>query len=109
MSLETLPLEHLPETHKAHLAFFRNVQNASFLHEQLLARNSAFEYAFIDASVVSSSLVHMSLPPIDQAGPAPSATNISFFFTKIHPPARAKIRLSSGGCTQLHTLTVTRD
>lgn len=53
MSLETLALEHLPETHKVHLAFFRDVQNASFLHEQLLSRNSDFEYAFIDASVVS--------------------------------------------------------
>lgn len=55
MSLETLTLEHLPETHHVHLALFRNVQNASFLHEQLLARNSDFEYAFIDASTVRTS------------------------------------------------------
>ena len=52
MSIETLNLEHLPSTHKINLAFFRDVRNASFLHGQLLARNSEFEYAFIDASVV---------------------------------------------------------
>ncbi|KAH8174709.1 kinase binding protein [Sarocladium implicatum] len=60
MALETLALEHLPETHKVHLAFFQNIQNASFLHEQLLARNSDFEYAFIDASVVVSRLQVLS-------------------------------------------------
>jgi EKC/KEOPS complex subunit CGI121/TPRKB len=63
MSLETLILEHMPETHKAYLAFYRNVENAAFLHDQLLARNNDFEYAFIDASVVSEHL----------AGPATAA------------------------------------
>lgn len=52
MALETLKLEHLPSEHEILLGFYRNVQNASFLHQQLLARNSQFEYAFIDASVV---------------------------------------------------------
>ncbi|KAI5459103.1 kinase binding protein CGI-121-domain-containing protein [Mariannaea sp. PMI_226] len=54
MSLETITLEHLPASYKAHLAFFRDIKNASFLHQQLLARNADFEYAFIDASIVFS-------------------------------------------------------
>jgi EKC/KEOPS complex subunit CGI121/TPRKB len=54
MSLETVTLEHLPASHKVYVALFRNVKNAAFLHQQLLARNPEFEYAFIDASVVSS-------------------------------------------------------
>ena len=53
MSLEHVVLEHLPADYDIHLAFFRHVRNASFLHQQLLARNAKFEYAFIDASVVS--------------------------------------------------------
>ncbi|KAI1119050.1 kinase binding protein CGI-121-domain-containing protein [Nemania sp. NC0429] len=52
--LETLHLEHVPETHSVHVAVFRDVANAAFLHQQLLARNSEFEYALIDASVVTS-------------------------------------------------------
>ncbi|CAJ0548539.1 Ff.00g021520.m01.CDS01 [Fusarium sp. VM40] len=51
MSLETVNLEHLPESHKIYVALFRDVQNSAFLHQQLLARNPLFEYAFIDASV----------------------------------------------------------
>lgn len=54
MSLEAVTLEHLPASHKVYVALFRDVQNAVFLHQQLLARNPEFEYAFIDASVVSS-------------------------------------------------------
>lgn len=53
MSLETVTLDHLPSSYKIHLALFRDVQNSEFLHQQLLARNSDFEYAFVDASVVS--------------------------------------------------------
>lgn len=52
--VETVPLDLVPADHQVHVALFRNVQNAAFLHEQLLARNSDFEYAFIDASVVIS-------------------------------------------------------
>ncbi|KAF4450941.1 Protein CGI121 [Fusarium austroafricanum] len=51
MSLEIVTLEHLPNSHKVYVALFRDVQNAAFLHQQLLARNPQFEYAFIDASV----------------------------------------------------------
>jgi EKC/KEOPS complex subunit CGI121/TPRKB len=50
--LETIQLEHLPST-PIHIALYRNVKNASFLQQQLLAGNTAFEYALIDASVVS--------------------------------------------------------
>ncbi|CAM1504869.1 Fc.00g024600.m01.CDS01 [Cosmosporella sp. VM-42] len=59
-ALETLVLDHVPASYSVHLAFFRNVQNASFLHQQLLARNGDFEYAFIDASVVLSRLQLLS-------------------------------------------------
>ncbi|KAH7231949.1 hypothetical protein NW759_013261 [Fusarium solani] len=60
MSLETVTVEHLPASHKVHVALFRDVQNAAFLHQQLLGRNPDFEYAFIDASVVISRLQLLS-------------------------------------------------
>ncbi|KAH7313691.1 kinase binding protein CGI-121-domain-containing protein [Stachybotrys elegans] len=60
MAIETLQLEHLPASHKVHVAMFRDVTNASFLHQQLLARNAEFEYAFIDASVLLSRLQLLS-------------------------------------------------
>ncbi|SPJ76338.1 Protein CGI121 [Fusarium torulosum] len=60
MSLETVTLEHLPDSYKAYVALFRDVQNSTFLHQQLLARNPLFEYAFIDASVVVSRLQLLS-------------------------------------------------
>ncbi|EON95898.1 putative kinase binding protein cgi-121 protein [Phaeoacremonium minimum UCRPA7] len=56
MSLETITLEHVPPSHKVHVAFFKSVSNAAFLQSQLLARNPDFEYAFIDASSVVSRL-----------------------------------------------------
>ncbi|KAI1812576.1 hypothetical protein GGS20DRAFT_578230 [Poronia punctata] len=52
--LQTIPLEHIPPTHTVHIALFKDVTNADFLHRQLLARNSEFEYAFIDAEVITS-------------------------------------------------------
>lgn len=54
--LETLSLEHVPKTHSAHVAFFKDVSNAAFLQAQLLARNADFEYAFIDATTIVSRL-----------------------------------------------------
>ncbi|KAF7943895.1 uncharacterized protein EAE97_005965 [Botrytis byssoidea] len=54
--LQTIPLEHLPESHTLHIALYRNITNASFLHQQLLTGNTDFEYAFIDATVVLSKL-----------------------------------------------------
>jgi EKC/KEOPS complex subunit CGI121/TPRKB len=56
MALESIALEHLPASHRIHLALFKDVKNAAFLHQQLLARNADFEYAFVDASVVLSRL-----------------------------------------------------
>lgn len=44
----------MPATHTIHAALFRNVANAPFLHGQLLARNPLFEYALVDASVLTS-------------------------------------------------------
>ncbi|KAM0275991.1 hypothetical protein ACHAQH_007209 [Verticillium albo-atrum] len=52
--LETITLDLVPADHQVHAALFRGVQNAAFLHSQLLARNADFEYAFIDASVIVS-------------------------------------------------------
>ncbi|OBT53501.1 hypothetical protein VE04_07057 [Pseudogymnoascus sp. 24MN13] len=54
MSLTTIAIEHLPPGHDVHIALFHSVTNAAFLHAQLLAGNTDFEYALIDASVVVS-------------------------------------------------------
>lgn len=51
--METLTLPHLPDT-ILQICLFNNVQNASFLRQQLLEGNSDFEYAFLDASVLLS-------------------------------------------------------
>lgn len=59
--LETLALEHLPLTHTLHIALFHDVANAPFLQQQLLAGNTGFEYAFIDASIVSLALESAAL------------------------------------------------
>ncbi|KAF3799062.1 EKC/KEOPS complex subunit [Colletotrichum gloeosporioides] len=52
--IETVPIDHVPADHALHVAFFKDVQNAAFLHSQLLARNADFEYALVDASVAVS-------------------------------------------------------
>lgn len=67
--MESVTLEHVPESHTLHLALFKDVQNAAALHAQLIARNPEFEYALIDASIVRPALapsapsVPFSLPP----------------------------------------------
>ncbi|KAI0006600.1 CGI121 protein [Xylariaceae sp. FL0662B] len=58
--LETIQLEHLPPTHTVHIGVFRDISNAAFLHQQLLSRNADFEYAFIDASLVTCRLQVLS-------------------------------------------------
>ncbi|KAM5343451.1 hypothetical protein ACJ41O_011988 [Fusarium nematophilum] len=63
MSLETVTLEHLPDSYKVHVALFRDLQNAAFLHKQLLARNAEFEYAFIDASVIADAYRRFGISP----------------------------------------------
>ena len=57
MAVECINLEHLPASHTIYAALFRNIKNASFLQQQLLAGNTDFEYALIDASVVSSNFL----------------------------------------------------
>ncbi|KAH7403262.1 kinase binding protein CGI-121-domain-containing protein [Cadophora sp. MPI-SDFR-AT-0126] len=52
--IQTIHLEHLPPNYDLHIALYRNVTNAAFLHQQLLAGNTDFEYALIDASVILS-------------------------------------------------------
>ncbi|KAK1827388.1 kinase binding protein CGI-121-domain-containing protein [Podospora conica] len=56
MSLETLSIDHLPPNYRVHAALFRDVSNPDFLHAQLLARNNAYDFAFIDAASVISRL-----------------------------------------------------
>ena len=50
--VQTPLLAHLPPSLAVHVAFYQDVQNASFLRQQLLQCNPEFEYAFIDASTV---------------------------------------------------------
>ncbi|KAJ5574322.1 uncharacterized protein N7459_008749 [Penicillium hispanicum] len=52
--LETIDFPHLPSSLPVHVALYRDVQNADFLRQQLLAGNTQFEYALIDASMVLS-------------------------------------------------------
>ncbi|PBP20794.1 hypothetical protein BUE80_DR008139 [Diplocarpon rosae] len=52
--LQTIHLEHLPTPYQLHIALYHNVQNAAFLHQQLLTGNTDYEYALIDASLVLS-------------------------------------------------------
>jgi hypothetical protein len=50
--VETIHLAHMPPELALHVAMYTDVENASFLKDQLLAGNAEFEYAFIDASMV---------------------------------------------------------
>jgi len=52
--VETIHLAHTPPELALHVAMYTDVENASFLREQLLAGNAEFEYAFIDASMILS-------------------------------------------------------
>ena len=44
------------EAYPVQVALFKDVKNAEFLRSQLLAANSEFDYAFLDAAMVS--IVH---------------------------------------------------
>lgn len=55
--VETFHLMHLPPSLAVHVALFRDLKNAVYLRQQLLDGNTDFEYALIDANVVSESLV----------------------------------------------------
>ena len=52
--LQTLHLTHLPSSLDVYVALFRDIRNAGFLRQQLLEGNGHYEYAFIDANVVST-------------------------------------------------------
>ncbi|KAH0847763.1 hypothetical protein FOPE_01059 [Fonsecaea pedrosoi] len=52
--VELIKLAHMPADLPLYVAMYTDVQNAPFLKEQLLAGNSEFEYAFIDAKMVVS-------------------------------------------------------
>lgn len=52
--ITTLHLAHLPPSLGVHVALCRNLQNATFLRQQLLDGNSEFEYALLDASTVGA-------------------------------------------------------
>ncbi|KAH0562846.1 hypothetical protein GP486_002533 [Trichoglossum hirsutum] len=56
MAVLSVNLEHTPLDLPIHIALFRNVENSAFLKQQLLDCNEEFEYAFIDASVVISTV-----------------------------------------------------
>ncbi|PGH00760.1 hypothetical protein GX51_05641 [Blastomyces parvus] len=53
-SVQTIQLSHVPAHSPVHVALYRDLENASFLKEQLLAGNTEFEYAFIDAATILS-------------------------------------------------------
>ncbi|KAL2415495.1 EKC/KEOPS complex subunit [Exophiala dermatitidis] len=52
--VQQLHLAHTPANLALYVAVYRNVENVTFLREQLLAGNADFEYAFIDATLVVS-------------------------------------------------------
>lgn len=58
--VETFHLMHLPSSLAVHIALFRDLKNALYLRQQLLDGNTDFEYALIDANVVSESISPMS-------------------------------------------------
>ena len=65
--LETLHLAHIPPHLPIYITLYHSVQNAAFLRQQLLAGNSDFEYAFIDASMVRCIVLILFLQRIDAA------------------------------------------
>jgi len=52
-SIQPYYLPHLPD-YPIFIALYRDVQNADFLRQQLLDGNTEFEYAFLDATRVST-------------------------------------------------------
>lgn len=51
--VQTVHVAHMPASLALYAAVYTDVENAAFLKSQLLAGNTEFEYAFIDASMVS--------------------------------------------------------
>ena len=50
-SSSALQLPHLPG-YVVHALLFKDVKNAAFLRQQLIAGNTEFEYSFLDATKV---------------------------------------------------------
>lgn len=50
--LSVVNITHLPLDFAVYVALYRDLENASFLRQQLLDGNADFEYALLDASVV---------------------------------------------------------
>lgn len=50
--VQTVQIAHMPPGLVLHIGLYRDLSNAGFLRDQLLAGNAEFEYAFIDASMV---------------------------------------------------------
>ena len=50
--LNPIPLSLIPPNLTVYAGLYLDVQNASFLRQQLLDSNSDFEFAFIDAKTV---------------------------------------------------------
>ena len=100
--MESLNLEHLPASHTLHLALYKDVSNAAFLHEQLLARNPEFEYALVDASIVSS------LPSLPFPAPAfPRRTSPPpQSHAKRHKTARLEEAGPRGGLQSCHRAAI---
>ena len=51
----SIHLAHLPPDNITHILLVRNLKNAPFLLEQLVAGNTDYEYALLDATTVCSS------------------------------------------------------
>ena len=62
--IEELSLEHCPVDRPVYVALFKDVRNAAVLRQHLLSGNEAFEYAFIDASVVCLKIRIVFLSPL---------------------------------------------
>lgn len=52
-SASIIRLPHLPYT-SVHVSLFKDVKNAAFLRKQLMEGNAEFEYAFLDATMVTN-------------------------------------------------------
>lgn len=52
-SVQTFHLPHFP-SYPIYISLFKDVENASFLRQQLLEANAEFEYAFLDATMILS-------------------------------------------------------
>ena len=52
--MERIKIEHVADDINIYASMFQDVSNAAFLQSQLVAHNSSFEYAFINASTIVS-------------------------------------------------------